>query len=228
MPVSAEIQEAGKRMLREEIARQGAHLSETQRTEAFATLLENERIKSALEYGSDVWHLTPAHVANLVRDGLADHANKFAPVPSAADYVAHKLPEMIKVFGEHARPDLMLSLYREAEAMSDTELIASGAKVGERDKVQELADANKPLHMRDYNWAGWDFEVSKRTGQHPANVLPSKRREIIDALKSESVKAANGGMHSKDVDALRVIDNRNPTTLSPEDRITAARLRAHN
>lgn len=224
MPVSPEMQERGKQMLRDEIKRQNQHASETQVNAAFDKLLASERIKSALEYGSDTWDMVPAHVAGLVRDGLKDH-DGIKPIPSAADYVAFRLPQMLKVFGEAARPDLMLSLYREAQGMSDAELIASGAPVGAAATVRELDDTVvKTLHQRDYSWHGWQAEIGRVTGQHPANVLPSRQREIIDKLRDESRRAANGGLNDADIATKAAIMSKAPEQRSAEERMTLARL----
>lgn len=223
MPVSPETQERGKQILRDEIKRQNAHASETQINEAFDKLIASERIKSALEYGSDVWPVVPAHVSALVRDGLATH-DGIKPIPSAADVARHLLAERVAVFGEHMRGQLAIELFREAERMSDAERIATGAPVGAAIDPSETPDTAKPLHARGYDWAGWDFEVSKRTGTHVANVLPSKRREIIDALKAESRKAANGGMHDADIAERARIEAKASEKRTPSEKITLARL----
>lgn len=224
MPVPVEKQEQGKCLLREAIAKDNPHLTSTQVGEALAFVLKNERIKYSLEWGSDFWDIAPAYVSQIAAEALKEHATKFAPVPSPADYAAYKLPEMIKVFGEAARPDLMLSLYREAQGLSDAELIASGAPVGAAQTVRELDDTVKPLHQRDYSWHGWQAEIGRVTGQHPATVLPSRQREIIDKLKDESHKASNGGMHDADVVERARIEAKPETARTPSEKITLARL----
>lgn len=230
MPVEQKYIDAAREQLAAQLKAKHPQMNDAQFAEAFAKCLANEAVERSMLYAGDVWPSTPVRVNELIDIALADSPELTKPDPGAEAVAEHLLAKSLEVFGRERIGELRVDAYRRAQAMSPQERIATGVDAPPPAQVVSEGSPTKavPLHAQPYSWSGWDAEVSRITGVHPANTLPSKRREIIDRLKAESAKAANNGMHHKDVAALRDLDSRDPASLSPAEKITQARLRAHN
>lgn len=146
-------------------------------------------------------------------------------VPSNNDVVRHLVEKEVSALGEMRRAEAMLTHARAVEGMSDDDKLATGAIASP--PTQEIAKHDAPLTMA--NWSDgderWNVEILKRWGKGSGQLLPSERARYIAEMRKE---ASRGQMHPKDAQELKRIGLKDEASLTPEERVTRARLMAHN
>lgn len=227
MPVEQKYIDEARKQLRAQLEAKLLNASAEQIEAAYLKCLSNEAVENSMLYAGDIWPSTPIRVDELIDAALADSPELTTPDPGAAAVAEHLLEESIRVYGRERIGELRIDAFRRAEAMAPQERIATGVKAEPEGQTVSEGSTTKavPLWERPYDWQGWHNELAVRVPQHPASLLPSERKRWIDEIKKDA-KAAAKLPHASDVATLARIESKNPETLSAEDRITAARLRA--
>lgn len=188
------------------------------------------QIGAELSISLEAWAIAPATPERLVSEALESRED-LKPIPSIEAVERHLIKEGLRIYGEGKRPEIMINAARDARAMTPEQRLASGAEVGSQ-ALQNRAEGKpdntaRPMHEWDYSDERWSFEVAKATGLHPGALLPSQYRATIDGLKAES-RRKHVKLSAIDERTLKEIDAKDAGSLSPEERITQHRLRAHN
>lgn len=146
--------------------------------------------------------------------------------PSVADIIEHNARKYRENLGYEPPTEVRMNLYREFADADADERLATGVEAGIAPKNAETSPPGRAPGSQDYhNWPIDDprfSDVLRERGFDVNNLLPSKRREYIEALQAQSYtnlqRAADAT--SAALSAKTAVGR----PLTAEDRITAHRL----